>query len=169
MDYSFETISRYDLSGRTSKILSLIDGYTGEEMTCVFGQVLTLFGEPMFICESISNAYIYCIIATDINNKQFVLTVYHGQSGPAIGGETEKKGVYDAALALKKYIQEADTTDFEYIGYGFRGKVKVVMKIKDDKISWSEYETNAERSVDDLGTLRILPPATAKKTHCSDE
>ena len=114
LDYTFETISRYDLSSRTSKILSLIDGYTGEEMTLVFGQILTVFGEPMFISESISEAYIYCIVATDTNGKQFVLTVYHGQSGPSIGGEIEKEGAYDAALALKKYIREADTTDFEY-------------------------------------------------------
>ena len=163
VDYTFETISRYDLCSQTSKIISLIDRYSGEEMTLVFGQILTAFSEPMFIRESISEAYVYCIIATDTNGKQFVLTVYHGQSGPSIGGKKENEGAYDAALALKKYIREQDATDFEYIGYGFRGTIKVVMKIKDGKASWSEYKVNGERPADDLGILRILPHATEKR------
>lgn len=157
MEYTFATISRYDLSHGTSSLLSLLDSSSAQEITRVFGQILTLFGEPMYIRQNMDEAYVYHVLATDSNEKQFVLTLYHGKSGPVIGGNQSTEGILDAANALKKLIKSTSPTDFKYTGYYSENetKIQVTMKISDKQITYSE--TKAQSQDNDLGVLRILP------------
>lgn len=157
--YSFETTNRIDLIRGTSKLLSLRDGHecSGEEATKIFGQILCIFGEPMYISENMEDPFLYCIIAADANGKQFVLTIYHGKTGLSIGGNENIEGICDAALALKQYIKEAVTVDFEYIGYLNEGLTKIIMKIENGKVSYLASRKSKAKSVYDLGILRVLP------------
>ena len=123
----------------SSQIMN-IGGFSGEEQTKIYGQLLTLFGEPLYITQNCENAYSYLIMATHSDGTQYVLNVYQGPSGAAIGGGFGISGIQDAAEELACCIRNAETTDFEWVGYYMDGPSKIHQKIENGKISYEETE-----------------------------
>lgn|GEM_PF-2105688 len=102
------------------------------------GQLLHLFGEPLFITPDYENIYSYLIIATDHNGTEYLLEAYHGPSGPAIGGNGDIPGIREAAKELERYVLQADTADFEWEGYYLDIPVRIHHKIENGIISYAD-------------------------------
>ncbi|WP_130861192.1 hypothetical protein [Bacilliculturomica massiliensis] len=121
--FTFEALSQEEFSkdagvlDGTSHILGLADDFTGEGAALIQGQLLTRFGEPLYLTKDLENAYEYIVEATDDKGNQLILSVYCGPTGPAVGGHSSAPGIEQAAEALKKYIEEAEPSDFDYFGY----------------------------------------------------
>jgi len=145
MNYTFTASDDLKLcSDDSSYITDISDKLSGEEITKIQGKLLTLFGEPVYTTPNLENAYEYVIIATDSDGKQTVLSAYCGPSGPAIGGNVFIQGIEDIAKELRTYINQADTTDYEYEGYYLDRPAKIYQKIENGKISYSEVVIDEE-------------------------
>ena len=145
MRYSFEAINdlgRMPLAGKLMNLVEFSPHY-GEAVAELYGQLLTLFGEPVYTTQSLEDAYCYIILTRGEDRSEHILNVYEGSSGPAIGGENS---AHDAALELKKYIGSAQPTDYEYEGYYFDGPTKIRRGVKDGKAFYSEAEISFEES-----------------------
>ena len=145
MEYSFETSKNLNLIAGTSKIDNiLLWPHSDDDMVKVQGQLLKLFGEPIYITPNLENAYIYVIVASDNTGKQFILSVYCGPSGPAIGGDKKIEGIQNVVERLKQYIQQAEPVDFEYVGYYLDTGSKITYEIKNGIISYSSVQIKGE-------------------------
>jgi hypothetical protein len=140
----FVSSKNLDLCAGTSKIINIADSFSGEEETKIRGQLLTLFGEPVYNTQNLEDAYSYVVLAADENEKQCILHVYCGSTGSAIGGDNNIQGIYDIAEKLKHYIKQANTTDFEYESYYIDGPAKIYQKIENGNIIFSEMEIEGE-------------------------
>lgn len=90
----------------------------------VFGQLKTLFGEPLYLKENLEDQFTYVIEARDENGNSLFLNVYCGSSGPAIGGNMGE--LYEsAAKELVTYICSAEVADYDYEGYYMDANIKV--------------------------------------------
>jgi len=141
LKYSFEASKNLNLIAGTSKIDNiLLLPYSNEEIVKVHGQLLKLFGEPIYITPNLEDSYCYIIVASDNNGKQFILSVYSGSTGPAIGGDQKIEGIQNAAESLKQYILNAEPVDFEYEGYYLDTGSKINYKIENGVISYSSVQ-----------------------------
>lgn len=95
----------------------------------VFGQMKTLFGEPLYITRNLENQFEYIIEATDEDGTSLILYVYSGSSGPAIGGGHSERQK-EAAAQLVSYIVHAEVSDYEYEGYYMDAPCKVIEKVQ---------------------------------------
>ena len=145
MDYTFELSNDVDLMIGTSRILNMVEigPDMSEDSVKVQGQLLTLFGEPVYTTKDLENAYAYVIVAKT-GGKEFVLTAYRGPSGPAIGGDRGIDGILEAAEKLKEYILAAQPSDYEYEGYYFDGPTKIHQGMKDGRVFFSETVMSQE-------------------------
>ncbi len=78
-------------------------------------KVITLFGQPDYFTDDYEQLFSCVVAAKDENGGEFVLEIYHGPSGPAIGGgnSAEEKA---AAAELAELIKAAELTDYEWEG-----------------------------------------------------
>lgn len=113
-EYTFTKTEDEEKIWETSKICNIYEYAEYEKMPLVYGQMQTLFGEPLYETENVENQYEYIIAVTDKEGTVTYLTVYSGPSGPAIGGRT---GDERAASALFTYICSAEASDYDYEGY----------------------------------------------------
>ncbi len=147
MKYTFRTATEkdtIDLSGM-SKICDIYDFFIysnqiSEKHSLALGQLMTRFGEPLYISENLEAQYEYHIIGTDENGKEYLFLVYSGPTGPSVGGKSGDKSACDAAEALAEYIRKADATDYTYEGYYMDGPCKVWMGVKDGNAYFKEEE-----------------------------
>ena len=146
--YTFSAIDDIDLQIGTAKIINILDirDMSLEAFTRTQGQLLTLFGEPIYTTPDYENAYTYVILATNVNTGQeHILTVYHGPSGPAIGGSIAIiPELAHIAEYLRQYIQQADVTDFHYVGYYLDFNLRIEKRIENGIISYSQTVIEGE-------------------------
>lgn len=127
MEYTFRKVDNEEKIGGTSKICDIYELDEYEKHPLAYGQMLALFGEPLYVTENLENQYSYVISATDQEGNVTYLSVYSGPSGPSVGGMT---GDEDAADALVCYIRSAKAADYEYEGYYMDVPCKVKMGVK---------------------------------------
>lgn len=109
---------------KNGKILSIFDVTSYKYCDVVFfGQLKTLFGEPLYTTDDVQNQYSYCISATGKDNNTIYFDVYAGPSGPAIGGgffqdnpKVTDEDINKMAHLLISYILQAKPTDYDYEG-----------------------------------------------------
>lgn len=131
MAYTFKAVDQDDFLAGTSKIYDLIDGFDdyGNKCARIYGNLRTLFGEPLYETENTENLYSYSIAATSESGNTFYLSVYSGPTGPAIGGMSGKEPL-QAAQALAEYIRHALPSDYECKSYYLDGPCVLRMGIK---------------------------------------
>ncbi len=130
MEYTFTKVNDEEKIWGTSKICDIYSYLEAENQALAYGQMLTLFGEPLYTTENLENQYSYVIEATDSTGNVLYLNAYSGPSGPSVGGPD---GAGDAANALAQYIKAAAPSDYEYEGYYMDVPCKVKMGVKDGK------------------------------------
>lgn len=109
---------------REGKIMNIFDHTSDKHWDIVFfGQLKTLFGEPLYTTYDVENQYSYCISATDKNNNTIYFNVNSGATGPAIGGgffqdnpKVTKEDRKKMARLLISYILQAKPSDYDYEG-----------------------------------------------------
>lgn len=121
----------------SSKIRN-IEGMPGDEVLRL-GQLMTLFGDPLYITKNLEDQYSYCILAKNESGKEFYLNVYSGPSGPAIGGQ-QNDDSKAAADELAELIAGAKASDYEYEGYYLDGPCVVRMGIRNGEPYCEEEE-----------------------------
>ncbi len=134
MKYTFKKSEEDKTIAGSSKLCGIYDDF-GKDILA-FGQLKTLFGEPLYISENLENQFSYCIVATSESGEIYYLDAYSASSGPSIGGPASAR---EAAMALATYIREAAVSDYDYEGYYLDGPSKVKMGIKNGQ-PYEEYE-----------------------------
>lgn len=131
MAYTFKAVDQDDFLNGTSKIYDLVDGFDDYENKCarIYGNLRTLFGEPLYETEDMENLYSYSIAATSDAGDTVYLSAYSGPSGPAIGGMSGKESL-QAAQALAEYIRCALPSDYECKSYYLDGPCVIRMGVK---------------------------------------
>ncbi len=114
------------------------------DMGKVYGQLITLFGEPKYLTKDMENLYEYDIVATDEEGNEVFLYAYNGPTGPAIGGDTDDEAAVAAAEDLANFIKSASPSDYELEAYYLDGPSKVNMEVKDGKVSVIEVRLSEE-------------------------
>ncbi len=139
MEYRFKVCGEENMAG-TSQICELYEGFDGCEgfmknEAMALGQLKTRFGEPLHTSKDMECLFDYCILATDEEGNEIILTAYHGPTGPAIGGDSRNPSSKDAARALAKYVQSAELTDYKISGYYYDAPVpiKITLGVKKGK------------------------------------
>ncbi len=89
------------------------NGQFGIYMAQFCGALLHLFGKPNKTSSVAGEAYDYFLEATDNHEKRWLLTAYHGPSGPAIGENVQDHSIYPVAKALLELIESTEPIDFE--------------------------------------------------------
>lgn len=129
-EYTFSKVEDEEKIWGTSKICNIYEPFEYEKSPLAYGQMLTLFGEPLYLTNDLESQYEYVISAADKEGKITYLTVYSGPSGPAIGGTKDGQ---EAAAELLCYIRSAGAADYDYTGYYMDIPCRVEMGVKDDK------------------------------------
>jgi hypothetical protein len=88
-----------------------------EYMARFRGAVGACFGDPEHTSSLADEAFSYFIEATDEQGNVWILNVYEGASGPAIGGDRRVEGIFDAAEALIDLIEATPPVDYEAVVY----------------------------------------------------
>lgn len=114
MKYQYKTLKDHILLFGTSNILNS-SRPIGEGSAQFRGALLTLFGEPLIKSQEAESAYDYVIEATDEDNNTWILTVYEGPSGPAIGGDIRVDSIKNVAKNLLNLIESTEPADFEEV------------------------------------------------------
>lgn len=127
-EYEFIKIDDEEKIWGTYKICDIYVTYDTDGSALAYGQMLTLFGEPLYTTANLENQYSYVIYAKKADGYETYLNVYSGPSGPSVGGSD---GDEEAAAVLAAYIRSAAPTDYEYVGYYMDVPCKVVMGVKD--------------------------------------
>lgn len=110
--YKFEKCDSQKLSQGTSCICNVYSGEKGEKHSLFIGQVIKLFGNPDYMTDDYENAFSCAVSAIDDNGNIIYLEIYHGASGPAIGGTNDEEA-RKAAQALAQIIMESEADDYE--------------------------------------------------------
>ena len=131
----------------TSKIRNIV-GLLGNDDVLCFGQLKTLFGEPLYITEDMEDQYSYCILAVSKEGKEVYLHVYNGPSGPAIGGKHDSDSLA-AADELAELITSAEASDYEYEGVYWDGPCIVRQGVRNG-VPYNEEEELTEENYNKL-------------------
>ena len=152
-EYTFRTVNDSQLANWTSRLVDpeldppnprglLEAGKYGEYMASFRGSVLALFGPPLSTSDMADASYEYIIEATDRANKSWILTVYHGPGGPAIGGDSSDESLLPPAKALWKLIQNTKPADFEATVYDDDTDNTATYGCKEGRCYWNEVRGN---------------------------
>lgn len=135
-----EEASHVNMGGSSNirSIASITEDY-GEMCAKIFGNLIALFGQPLYQSPDLENQYDYCIEAKDASGQVLYLNAYSGPSGPAIGGFNGAE-VIQAADELAEFILNAEPADYDYSGIYMDGPCKVEMGVKDGRPYWNECE-----------------------------
>lgn len=148
-EIKFEVLADNSLTGGTSNlkvtwprlhdmIFGGEDSRYGEYMARFRGSVLTLFGEPLYSSELNDEAFEYVLKATDMDGSSWILTIYQGATGPAIGGNSLDKSILQVASKLLELIESTPPADYEAIVYDEDSDTTVVYGCKTGRCYWSE-------------------------------
>ncbi len=133
MEYIFTAESADKLQADRSKIRGIYDDFSDpaydQKQAIGLGQLMALFGAPLYISENYEDQFSYCISAVSKDNIKLYFEVYSGSSGLAIGGRTDELS-RNAADMLAEYICNAKTVDYDYTGYYMDGPSKIQQGIK---------------------------------------
>lgn len=131
MAYTFSAVQEQDFLAGTSKIYRLINGFDdyGNKCARIYGNLRTLFGDPLYETENNEDLYSYCIAAVSDTGNTVYLNVYSGPTGPAIGGTAGKEPL-QAAQALASYINSARPSDYECQSYYLDGPCVLRMGVQ---------------------------------------
>lgn len=160
---------------KNGKILSIFDVTSYKYCDVVFfGQLKTLFGEPLYTTDDVQNQYSYCISATDKNNNTIYFNVYSGATGPAIGGgffqdnpKVTKEDRKKMARLLISYILQAKPSDYDYEGQ-YENDIIIKEGIRNGK-SYHEIEEIEEIPKDENETdIDYWVSAIDKNNNISD-
>ncbi len=143
MEYMFMPLEE-DNEGQSAQIFNIADTFSPKENAKIYGQLRTLFGEPLYETPDWENMYSYLVSAQTVSGTDVILRIYNGPTGAAIGGDRTQPGIMEAAQALKRKIKSAKTTDYEYVGYYLDTDSKITYKIKNGYISVSETKISGE-------------------------
>ena len=95
------------------------------------GKVITLFGMPE-LDSDYECMFTVAVAAEDEAGNKLILDVYHGPSGPAIGGfDTERS--LEAAKELAELINAAEPSDYDWAGVYEDVPVEIKMGIRNGK------------------------------------
>lgn len=137
MKYEFQVVKDEEIINNfySSRICGVYDygmysGEMGNQEILAFGQLKTLFGEPLYITENLENQYEYCLMATGPEGEQILLSAYGGAGGAAIGGDAQDWRARDAAEELAARIRGARASDYDYVGYYLDAPAKVWQGVK---------------------------------------
>lgn len=122
----------------SSKIASVMEGYSGKEEAVIYGKLRALFGEPTYETKNLEEQYSYFLTAKDEAGEVHI-EVYSGASGPSVGGMDDEKSKA-AAEALIKMLETAVPSDYEYEGYYLDGPSKVCCGVRNGEPFWLEEE-----------------------------
>lgn len=98
-----------------SNICNIGDGSIQAVSRCL-GQVITLFGQPDSITEDYEDVFSCGVSAEDEAGNVLYLEVYHGPSGPSIGGDPHSEEHKAAAKELAELICSAQPADYDWEG-----------------------------------------------------
>lgn len=73
---------------------------------------MRLFGKPDYMTDDYENAFSCAVSAKEEDGNILYLEIYHGPSGPSIGG-ARNDNTRKAAQALSQIIMESETVDYE--------------------------------------------------------
>lgn len=99
------------------------------------GSLQALFGVPPSLGDGL---YEYCIEATDDEGNTWFLAAYHGDSGPAIGGNTRDPTIYPVAEALLQLIEETRPADFRDVFYDHINDFTLIYGCENGECYWKE-------------------------------
>lgn len=124
---------RKKLHGGTHKIWGLWGyGISENEDVLFLGRAMTVFGQPDWIDEDWENMYSYFIVAEDEQDNKIYLEVYHGPSGPAIGGK-DGENYRQASEELGQLILSAEPADYVWEGCYYDIPDNIKYTVKDGK------------------------------------
>jgi hypothetical protein len=145
--YTFRALKEEKLQYGTSKVngpsLAKMQDLAGQgkfgEYTAAFrGAVLKLFGTPLWSSDDGENAYGYVIEVSDKSGKTWILTVYQGPSGPAIGGNSRDESILLVSEALMREFETTLPDDFDAVTYIEDYDTTVAYGCKDGKCYYDE-------------------------------
>jgi hypothetical protein len=138
--YTFKKVDKEELQYGTSRLLNLNAFGSGgvEDMAQFHSRCVSLFGKPLWVSDDVEDAFGYIIIAEDENCKQWVLTVYNGASGPAIGGDSTQEDIMKAAYALENEIEQAPMADCSYSGIYADAGMRIIYAVKNGVVTCEE-------------------------------
>lgn len=128
VEYTFTKVDDEEKIWGTFRLCAVYEYFEYEKIPLAYGQLLALFGEPLYVTENLENQYQYVISAADSEGNITYLSAYGGPSGPAIGGTEDGR---KAAEALRRYICSAKAADYDYEGYYMDIPCRVEMGVKD--------------------------------------
>lgn len=154
--YVFEKLEDDTHIAFTSKLMNIIDVFDGDYMlrcAVLKGQLLTLFGDPLYESPDLEQQYTYAIQCADDAGDIVYLSVYSGASGPAIGAHGDSPDIAQAALALVDVIMETTPMDYDYEGYYPDGPSRIAMGIRDGEPYYHEEEITDDEALERMFTL----------------
>lgn len=128
--------------GGASKIRGLCP-FSEAEFALTYGRLRTLFGPPAYEESDMENQYRFDIEARDEQGRIRFLYAYSGPTGPAVGGGKEELDRL-AADQLAELVQQADPSDYDYVGFYLDGPSKIHLGVKDGKAYFEESELTQE-------------------------
>ncbi|MBO5560422.1 MAG: hypothetical protein J6A07_02080 [Firmicutes bacterium] len=114
MIYTFEKAEPDHLSSG-ARILSVYPDGDQLDHSKFMGQAITLFGQPDRIENDYEDMFETGVKAKDKDGNKIYLYIYHGPSGPAIGGSSDEQSKR-AADELASLIENAEPTDYDWEG-----------------------------------------------------
>lgn len=115
-----------------SKICEIGNGSTRAHSLCL-GQVIALFGQPDQITDDYENVFSCGVSAEDEAGNVLYLEIYHGPSGPAIGGVSNSEQHKAAAKELAELIVNTTPVDYEWEGVYEDIPVNIRMGVRNGK------------------------------------
>lgn len=135
-----EEAAQVDMGGSSNiRSIKAISQDFGNDCAKIYGNLITLFGQPLYQSADLENQYEYCVEAKDPNGNVLYLSAYSGPSGPAIGGFHGPQASR-AADELADFILNAEPADYDYSGIYMDGPCKVEMGVKHGQPYWNETE-----------------------------
>lgn len=110
--YKFKKCDPKKLPQDRSLICNIYDEEAGQKHSLFIGQVMKLFGRLDYMTDDYENAFSCAVSAKKDNGDILYLEIYHGPSGPAIGG-MKNEDTIKAAQALSQIIMESEAVDYE--------------------------------------------------------
>lgn len=139
--FTFEKSEDADKVAYSSQVAHFIEGFPADysrQCVLVRGKLLTLFGAPLYETADLENQYSYVVRAVGKEGQEYFLNVYHGPTGPAIGGNNSAEGIQEAATELIAKINAAPAADFHYEGYYPDTCSKITMSIQNGEVYYEE-------------------------------
>jgi hypothetical protein len=130
--YTFRALQDGNLGAWTGPLLRMPQSGDFYLHAAAFrGAALRLFGAPLGTSENAEAAFDYVVEACDSRGNSWILTVYQGPTGPAIGGNRSDPSACPPAEALLHLLETTTPADFEAVMHYADADFTVVYGCKD--------------------------------------